>query len=1098
MDELPVLNGLCKDLYESVDPQVRQRAEMNLAELSESSECLQRCMLLLARGDYPYGPMVASTTLMKILGAKTSVTSFQKLELAKFLLNMLGQGAPTFPSYLVTSLCQLFARLTKQEWTYTVVPNSSDSKIEYPFREPIDSLVKTISMKNISESQLAVQLLTLLVADMNNASGMESVNQHRKNLSQFRDDFLYTIFVTSVEFLMEHAERQLDDQELGMMHSMLNLCLQCLLFDYIGSLADETSEDNCNVQIPTAWRSSFTDGKIIQLMFKLLQKLPQESSEKIMTIIAQLASIRRTLFNGTERQAYVQKLVEGVVSVIMNPDKLSDQGAFHEFCRLIARLKTNYQLCELIAVPCYSHMLRLLAEFTVQSLRMMEFSANSTYFLMTFWQRMVTSVPYVRNNDEHLLNVYCPEIMTAFVESRLQHVESVVREGAENPLDDQGSTLQIMEHLAIISRCEYEKTCKLLTNYFDQNANIWMNGNEGDVNKVIAEGRLVWLITLIGTAVFGKTTSTTTDAHDKMDGELIARCITVMKYNDSRLQMTNSNIPINGNIRLEVAFVHMLEQFRRAYIMDQITRASAVYETLASELKISEEADMLGVIVQKILTNLKYWPTNSDLLDLSLSLLKDLSLGYTAVRKLFRLPEVQLLLNNHTSEHFVFLGPTIDYQTMKQRTTFYEALTRLLTTDFSDDEEMVQRFLRPLTDTVEGICNIISSNYHGFDEEHLKKVIVGLCRDLRGVAIASTTKAIFQILFEWMYPNVFNILQFAVEKWPESADVTTPILRLLSELVQNRQQRLKFEMGSCSAVLLFKETSKIITIYGDRLLSLPECSKDRVYKDRYKNIGIIFLVLKNVLIGAYVPFGVLRLYGDTCLQDALTTFVKLFISIPQVDFQSYTKIAQNYYNLLEHVVQDNMAFITNLSIEVLCSILRSIHAGLNSVDAIVITSACSSLDTILNYLYRRLTRTSPPTSKVGVEAEGDNIVMTIKEHPEILADMLQTVITSMMFGEVKCQWSLSRPLLGLILIQEEVFNSLKNELTQQQSFDRQADFDTLFTQLMTGVECNLTVKNKDVFTQNLTKFRRDIAGVLKGQSIVPTTSHLSNSNQDMQ
>lgn len=1095
MDELPVLNNLCKDLYESVDPQIRHRAEMNLAELSESSECLQRCMLLLARGDYPYGPMVASTTLMKLLGGKTSITSIQKLELAKYLLEMLGQAAPQFPAYLVTSLCQLFARLTKQEWTYQT-PNenqSDDAKIDYPFRDPVDSLVKTINMDNLEESMLAVQLLTLLVSDMNSAAGMESVNKHRKNLSQFRDDFLYEIFSVSLNFLSENVDRNLTPGQLALLHTVLNLNLQCLLFDYIGSLTDETSEDNCNVQIPTAWRSSFTDGKIVELMFKLLNKLPQESSEKVMTIIAQLASIRRTLFNGTERQAYVQKLVEGVVSVIMNPEKLSDQAAFHEFCRLIARLKTNYQLCELIAVPCYSHMLRLLAEFTVTSLRMMEFSANSTYFLMTFWQRMVTSVPYVRNNDEHLLNVYCPEIMTSFIESRLQHVENVVREGAENPLDDQGSTLQIMEHLAIICRCEYEKTCKLLTQHFDQNANIWMNGSDNDVNTAIAEGRLVWLITLIGTAVFGKTTSTSSDVHDKMDGELIARCITVMRFNDNRLQLSNTTIPLKGNLRLEVSFIHMLEQFRRAYIMDQITRASSVYDTLESELRIAEESDMLGVIVQKILTNLKFWPSNSELLDLSLSLLKDLSLGYSAVRKLFRLPEVQLLLNNHTADHFIFLGPTIDYQTMKQRTTFYEALTRLLTTDYADDEEMLQRFLRPLTDTVEGICNVIQNNCQGVEEEQLKKIITGLCRDLRGVAIASTTKAIFQILFEWMYPEVFNIMQFSVQKWPGCADVVTPILRLLSEMVQNRQQRLKFEMSSCSAVLLFKETSKIVSIYGDRLLQLPEVSKDRVYKERYKNIGVIFLILKNALIGAYVPFGVFRLYGDSCLQDALTTFVKLFMSIPPDDFHSYTKIAQNHYNLLEHVVQDNMPFVTNLSVDVFCALLRSIHSGLSSVDAIVITSACSSLDTILNYLYRRLTRTSPPSNKVGQDPEGDNIIHAIKQHPDILAKMLQAVVTLMMFGEVKCQWSLSRPLLGLILIQEDVYSNMKRELTSQQTYDRQSDFDTLFTQLMSNVEMNLTVKNKDTFTQNLTRFRRDIALVLKGQALPA-----SSVNQEMQ
>ncbi|PIO68648.1 hypothetical protein TELCIR_09552 [Teladorsagia circumcincta] len=159
----------------------------------------------------------------------------------------------------------------------------------------------------------------------------------------------------------------------------------------------------------------------------------------------------------------------------------------------------------------------------------------------------------------------------------------------------------------------------------------------------------------------------------------------------------------------------------------------------------------------------------------------------------------------------------------------------------------------------------------------------------------------------------------------------TPIFRLLAELCQNRQQRLKFEMSSCSAVLLFKEASKIICAYGNRILVMPDVPKERAYAERYKNIGIIFNVLKCALIGAYVPFGVFRLYGDPCLQDSLNMFVKLFMKIPEEDFHSYTKIAQHYYNLLENVVQDNIAFVSNLQPEVFAAILRSVHTGVTSL-----------------------------------------------------------------------------------------------------------------------------------------------------------------------
>ena len=42
-------------------------------------------------------------------------------------------------------------------------------------------------------------------------------------------------------------------------------------------------------------------------------------------------------------------------------------------------------------------------------------------------------------------------------------------------------------------------------------------------------------------------------------------------------------------------------------------------------------------------------------------------------------------------------------------------------------------------------------------------------------------------------------------------------------------------------------------------------------------------MLKAALCGSYVNFGVFRLYGDEALDNALNTFVKLLLSIPQTD-----------------------------------------------------------------------------------------------------------------------------------------------------------------------------------------------------------------------
>lgn len=44
----------------------------------------------------------------------------------------------------------------------------------------------------------------------------------------------------------------------------------------------------------------------------------------------------------------------------------------------------------------------------------------------------------------------------------------------------------------------------------------------------------------------------------------------------------------------------------------------------------------------------------------------------------------------------MFLGQSVPYSTMKHRTVFYEALTRLLTIDLNDDEQLFEQFMQPL------------------------------------------------------------------------------------------------------------------------------------------------------------------------------------------------------------------------------------------------------------------------------------------------------------------------------------------------------------------------------------------------------------------
>lgn len=68
----------------------------------------------------------------------------------------------------------------------------------------------------------------------------------------------------------------------------------------------------------------------------------------------------------------------------------------------------------------------------------------------------------------------------------------------------------------------------------------------------------------------------------------------------------------------------------------------------------------------------------------------------------------------------------------------------------------------------------------------------------------------------YSYPAYTPILHHAMELWYREPQVTSPLLKLFAELVQNRSQRLQFDVASPNGILLFREASKVISGYGKK------------------------------------------------------------------------------------------------------------------------------------------------------------------------------------------------------------------------------------------------------------------------------------------
>ncbi|XP_035235887.1 exportin-7-like [Anguilla anguilla] len=1073
VQSLAQLEILCKQLYETTDTTTRLQAEKALVEFTNSPDCLSKCQLLLERGSSSYSQLLAATCLSKLVSRTTNPLPLeQRIDIRNYVLNYLATR-PKLAAFVTQALIQLYARITKLGWF-------DCQKEDYVFRNVIADVTRFLQ-DSVEHCIIGVTILSQLTNEINQADASHPLTKHRKIASSFRDSSLFEIFTLSCNLLKQASGKNLnlnDESQHGLLMQLLKLAHNCLNFDFIGTSTDESSDDLCTVQIPTSWRSAFLDSSTLQLFFDLYHSIPPSLSPLVLSCLVQIASVRRSLFNNAERAKFLSHLVDGVKRILENPQSLSDPNNYHEFCRLLARLKSNYQLGELVKVENYPEVIRLIANFTVTSLQHWEFAPNSVHYLLSLWQRLAASVPYVKATEPHLLETYTPEVTKAYITSRLESVHIILRDGLEDPLDDTGLVQQQLDQLSTIGRCEYEKTCALLVQLFDQSAQSYQellqSTNSSAMDIAVQEGRLTWLVYIIGAVIGGRVSFASTDEQDAMDGELVCRVLQLMNLTDSRLAQA-------GNEKLELAMLSFFEQFRKIYIGDQVQKSSKLYRRLSEVLGLNDETMVLSVFIGKIITNLKYWGRCEPITSKTLQLLNDLSIGYSSVRKLVKLSAVQFMLNNHTSEHFSFLGLNnqSNLSDMRCRTTFYTALGRLLMVDLGEDEDQFEQFMLPLTAAFEAVAQMFSTNT--FNEQEAKRTLVGLVRDLRGIAFAFTAKTSFMMLFDWIYPTYMPILQRAIELWYHVPACTTPVLKLMAELVHNRSQRLQFDVSSPNGILLFRETSKMITTYGNRILTIGEVPKDQVYALKLKGISTCFSMLKAVLSGNYVNFGVFRLYGDDALDNALQTFIKLLLSIPQSDLLDYPKLSQSYYSLLEVLTQDHMNFIASLEPHVIMYILSSISEGLTALDTMVCTGCCSSLDHIVTYLFKQLSRSTKKRA-APLPQESDRFLHIMQQHPEMIQQMLSTVLNIIIFEDCRNQWSMSRPLLGLILLNEKYFAELRNSIVNSQPPEKQQAMHLCFENLMEGIERNLLTKNRDRFTQNLSVFRREVNDSMKNST----------------
>lgn len=1113
--QLAQVESLCETLYTgqscSSDGEVvsRKEAQSRLLSLQSSADYIPQCQYILDHSSSHFARLVASNSLTELITTHwNNFTVPQRIDIRNYVLSYLANQGPGLQDFVVVSLIKLVCRITKLGW------------FDDPtHRELADDVTKFLQA-TVDHCILGLKILNQLVDELNIPTVGRTLTQHRKTSVSFRDVCLFKVFqlgLTTLKQLQSRAISANPRQEEFLGDQALALTVRCLNFDFIGTNPDESTEDIGTIQAPTSWRTVLQDPSTLELLFDFYANTEPPRSARAMEAVILLCSCRRSLFpTDKDRATFLGRLMGGIRELLSNQTGLRHQDNYHQFCRLLGRLKGNYQLGELVKTEGYLEWLELAANFTVQSIRNWQYSTNSIHYLLALWGRLVGAVPYVRpdtgaQGHAQALEKQAQAVVECYIESMMGSVETVLlSEGAlDDPLDDDGSLKEQLDRLPSICRFNYgpvasfilAKFDPLLSQYQELITHLGTSSTSSanqDLQKRahILEGQLTWLTYIVGAIVGGHSWSSIAvgDGEETIDASLSRRALQLAQGIDYRLTSTNGIG--RADPKLEIALLSYFQNFRRVYMFmwDQVSSGSSsaltvggtvvsvvgmgsittskldsapstkqkVYQRMFEHLGMGDHTAVANLIVTKVGNNLKYWPEEQDIVGKTLELLLDMASGYSSSKLLLTLDTVKFLARHHTEDHFPFLSVPAN---CRHRTTFHSTLARLLLSPGGEDklDLSLDQFLEPIMNTLTQLGSLSASDLRS---EAARRPLVGIFRDLRGIAASLHNRRTYGLLFDVLHPQHLPLFSKVADLWHDQPEVITSVLKFMQEFCHNKANRVNFDQSSPNGILLFRATSDVVCSYGRRLLAnpLPPSDQSDIYKKRYKGMTLALNVLNSALGGNYVCFGVFSLYNDPALENSLQIAMQLILGIPLENVLAYPKLSKGFFGFIEILFKNHIATVLALETNVLMQLMNAVHEGLQASDAMLSSLCANTIDHLCTFYFNNLGKEDK------VQAM-HNLTNHLMIQPNLFSSLTATLFNLLLFGAPQNHWAVMRPMLSIILASENSLTAYKEHLLSTQTHENQNLLNEAFNKLLHDINRSLESANRDRFTQKLTAFR---------------------------
>lgn len=286
---------------------------------------------------------------------------------------------------------------------------------------------------------------------------------------------------------------------------------------------------------------------------------------------------------------------------------------------------------------------------------------------------------------------------------------------------------------------------------------------------------------------------------------------------------------------VEKSIIFFCQTFGSVYLSSNIDSYWGDSTSVLNEATIGQ----ISMLVLEVIFNCFHKYTSGPVLSNALNLFEKLCSGYSSSKIISSLPAAFSLINY----------PVCNFTDHKMRTSLFLSLTQL----WSTEQGNLQVFFELLLQKIQSVNK---------SDPDLSSLFV----ELLGISRALNTEKMFRDFFDVINEGIWPI----VAKYKDcigSFDGFKHLLRFFTDLLENRNCRVRFDISEAHGVILFKNLSQVLPSFS----AMPVNSNF----SHNSKVKLIIRLANNLFKCNFISFGVFEVYNDNCYLDTMALCFQL-------------------------------------------------------------------------------------------------------------------------------------------------------------------------------------------------------------------------------